>query len=129
MRGVFLMQPAPGLLPPGRHAPYCFIEPDAPIRPGDIVWLRTRHGVEIGIYQHRSDRGWHVIETRGGMLAAEMNPDAVVELWPATWTGRTPPPISVPPTGTGLAHRLITISLDRIAAEVEAISQAISRSK
>lgn len=93
MRRSFLLRPAPGTYPGNRKVAYCIVEPDAPRRAGDVVYLLFIDGKSsLGIFRGNTGAGWPIVATYGGVMVTRYNPKMLHGIYPVTWSGKTPPP-------------------------------------
>lgn len=129
--GVFIVQPDFRVLDDLPAGTYCLVEPAAPLRNGDLVYIEDhRGGVNLGRYHGTSDRGWHRVLSHGGAVVSDWNPDHLRRIAPITWTGWTPPPFvtaDTAPSPPPRDHARIAARIDRLAKELDELKEELAR--
>lgn len=127
---VFIVQPDFRVLDDLPAGTYCLVEPEAPLRIGDLVYIEDHRGcVNLGRYHGKSDRGWHHVLSHGGTMVSDWNPDHLRRIAPITWTGWTPPPFVTADTAPSPPRRdtaRITARIEHLAKELDALKEEIA---
>lgn len=128
--GVFIVRPGFSVLGDLPSGTYCLVEPEAPLRNGDLVYIEdATGGVNLGRYHGANENGWPRIMSHGGEMLSEWNPDRLRRIAPITWTGWTPPPFVTSETAAPARPRdtsAIEARVNRMIRELEELREEIT---